>query len=137
MKDEEIGLPSRSCFFNKLTNESCSVGDYEHVDKVWYTFKCKKLLDYLLLYLKVDVLLLCDVFDNFRKVYNIDLCQYYTTTGLSWDAKLKTTYIELELLTDSNTYNFVKRGIRGGSVQCSKRHVTANNKYVSNYDSPK
>ena len=85
--------------------------------------------------------MLCNVFENFRKVckniYNLDPCQYYTTPGLSWDAMLKTTEIELELLTDINMYNFVMKGIRGGIVQCSKRHVTANNKYVSDYDSTK
>ena len=135
---EETELPPRSCFFNKLTNESCSVDDYERAEKVWNTFKCKKLLDYLLLYLKVDVLLLCDAFENFRKIckniYNLDPCQYYTTPGLFWDAMLKTTEIELELLTDINMYNCVMKGIRGGIVQCSKRHVTANNKYVSDFD---
>ena len=58
----------------------------------------------------------CDVFENFRKVckniYNLDRCQYYTTPGLFWDAMLKTTGIELKLLTDINMYNFVMRGSR-------------------------
>jgi len=85
------------------------------------------------------VLLLCDVFENFRKVckkiYNFDPCQYYTTPGLSWDAMLKITKIELELLTDIDMYNFIMKGIRGGLVQCCKRHSIANNKYRNNdYD---
>ncbi|XP_065370870.1 uncharacterized protein LOC135963015 [Calliphora vicina] len=138
---KETQLPSQSFFFNKLTNESCSVDDYKHAENVWYTFNCNTILDYLLLYLKADVLLLCDIFESFRKVckniYNLDPCQYYTTPGLSWDAMLKTTEIDLELLTDINMYNFIVRGIRGGIVQCSKRHSEANNKYVSDYDSTK
>lgn len=137
----ETQLPPRSLFFNKLTDEACSEDNYKHAEKVWNTFRCTTLLDYLLLYLKVDVLLLCDVFENFRKVckniYNLDPCQYYTVPGLSWDAMLKKTRIELELLTDINMYNFVTRGIRGGIVQCCKRHSVANNKYVSDYDSTK
>ena len=137
----ETQLPPQSLFFNKLTNESCSVDDYKHAEQVWNTFNCRSILDYLLLYLKTDVLLLCDIFENFRKVckniYNLDPCQYYTTPGLSWDAMLKITEIELELLTDINMYNFVTRGIRGGIVQCCKRHSIANNKYVSDYDSSK
>jgi len=100
-------LPSRENFYNQLTDRTdrhCSEESYQHAQNVWNAFECANLLDYLLLYLKVDVLLLCDVFENFRKVckkiYNLDPCQHYTTPGLSWDAMLKTTKIELELLTD-------------------------------------
>jgi len=81
------------------------------------------------------VLLLCDVLDSFRKVCkkinNLDPCEYYTTPGLSWDAMLKTTKIELELLTDIDMYSFIMKGL----VQCSKRHSIENNKYLNNdYD---
>jgi len=46
------------------------------------------------------------------KIFDLDPCQYYTTPGLSWDAMLKTTKIELELLTDIDMYNFIMKGIR-------------------------
>ena len=46
--------------------------------------------DYHDLYLKSDVLLLADVFENFRKTclkhYNLDPAHYYTSPGLAWDA---------------------------------------------------
>ena len=51
--------------------------------------------------------------------------------GLSWDAVLKST--KIKLFTDINMYNFVKTSIRGGIVQCSKRHAIANNKYLEDY----
>lgn len=69
-----------------------------------------------------------------KYIYNLDPCQYYTTPGLSWDAMLKTTQIEIELLTDINMHNFIMKGIRGGLVQCVKRHSVANNKYLHDYD---
>ena len=31
-------------------------------------------------------------------------------------------------------YNFVRKGIRGGIVQCYRRHAIANNKYLEDYD---
>ena len=92
---KETELPRQSKFFNKLTNEACSLEDYEHAQNVWTSFDCKSLLDYLLLYLKTDVLLLSDIFENFRKlcknIYYLDPCQYYTAPGLSWEAMLKIT----------------------------------------------
>lgn len=131
-------LPLQEHFFNKLTNQFCSEENYIYAQQIWNVFKCNNLLDYLLLYLKIDVLLLCDIFENFRnicqQIYNLDPCQYYTTPGLSWDAMLKTTQIEIELLTDINMHNFIMKGIRGGLVQCVKRHSIANNKYLHDYD---
>ena len=56
------------------------------------------------LYLKSDVLLLADVFEEFRHVcmenYSLDPAWYYTSPGLSWDALLKDSKIILELLSD-------------------------------------
>ena len=67
-------------------------------------FSCRDLGDYHDLYLRTDVLLLADVFETFRKTclsqYGLDPAHYYTSPGLSWDALLKKTGIELELLTD-------------------------------------
>ena len=61
--------------------------------KVWKTFNCKTLLDYHNIYLISDVLLLADIWDNFRsvcyKIYGLDCCYYYTAPSLSWDAMLK------------------------------------------------
>ena len=98
-----------------------------------------------------DVLLLSDVFENFKSVcydiYNLDPNYYYTSPGLSWDAFLKHTNEEylkkynknfqIELLTDIDQYNFVESSIRGGLSQISKRYAKANNKYMSNYDESK
>ncbi|RLU19832.1 hypothetical protein DMN91_008391 [Ooceraea biroi] len=56
------------------------------------------------LYLKTDVLLLANVFENFRdtciRSYGLDLVHYYTLPGYTWDAMLLHTGIEFELLTD-------------------------------------
>ena len=68
-------------------------------------FGCKTLRDYHNLYNEADVLLLCDVFENFRDVcrknYGLDPAWYYTAPGLAWDACLKKTGVRLELLSNS------------------------------------
>ena len=134
-------LPEQKEFFSKLYNEHCSDEDYKQALKVWSLFKCKTFLDYHNLYLKSDVLLLADVWANFRNVcysnYKLDCEYYYTAPGLSFDAMLKYTKIELELFTDMSMYEFTESGIRGGLSQISHRYAKANNKYMSNFDESK
>ena len=102
--------------------------------KVWRSFDCKTMRDYHDLYLKSDVLLLTDVFETFRDVcstnYGLDLAWYYTAPGLSWDAALKKTGVELELLTDPDMLLMFEQGIRGGVSSIMTRYGKANNKYM-------
>ena len=94
-KLSETCLPPKEEFYSKLNDEDISDEDYQHAINVWNTFGCKTIKDYHDLYLKSDVLLLADVFENFRKTclrhYKLDLAHYYTSPGLAWNACLKTT----------------------------------------------
>ena len=62
--------------------------------------------------------------------YSLDPAHYYSSPGLSWDALLKKTGVELELLTDLDMHLFIERGIRGGISMSSKRCAKANNPLV-------
>ena len=137
----ETQLPPKEQFYSKLNDEDISDEDYSHAQNVWSTFKCKSIRDYHDLYLKSDVLLLADVFENFRKTclkhYNLDPAHYYTSPGLAWDACLKETGQQLELLHDYDMLMMFERGIRGGITHISKRYSEANNKYMKDYDPDK
>ena len=117
-KLSESKLPPKEEFYSKLNDEHITEDDYIHAKKVWHTFDCKTIKDYHDLYLKSDVLLLADVFENFRKTclkhYNLDPAHYYTSPGLAWDACLKETKQHLQLLTDYDMLMMFERGIRGG-----------------------
>ena len=137
----ETQLPAKEHFYSKLNDEDVSDDDYHHAQNVWNTFKCQTIRDYHDLYLKSDVLLLADVFENFRKTclkhYNLDPAHYYTSPGLAWDACLKETGQQLELLCDYDMLMMFERGIRGGMTHIAKRYSEANNKYMKNFDPDK
>ena len=87
--------------------------------------------DYHDIYLQLDVLLLADFFEKFRRTcldfYKLDPIHYYTTPGLAWDAALRMSRVDLELITNENIYNMVENIIRGGISMISTRHAKANN----------
>ena len=81
--------------------------------------------------------MLADVFENFRKkfieVYKVDPGHFLSATGLKWEACLKKTKVELELLTNVMLLMAEKR-IRGGICHAIHRYAKANNEYLKNYD---
>ena len=137
-KFEETELPTQEQFYSLLNKESISDEDYQHAQNVWKTFNMKSMGDYHDVYLKADVLLLADVFENFRKTclqyYGLDPCHYFTSPGLSWDAMLKMTNIRLDLISDVDMYQFVEKGMRGGVSYIANRYGKANNKYMKDFD---
>ncbi|CAH1109449.1 unnamed protein product [Psylliodes chrysocephalus] len=138
----EACLPPIDAFYNTLENKPCSRRMYLRAQDIWSKFLCRNLGDYVDLYMKTDILLLADVFEQFRssshKSYGLDPAHYYTLPGYTWDAMLRQTGQKLELLTDQDMFLFIEKGIRGGLSQvCSKRRAHANNKYIPNYDSTK
>ena len=53
---------------------------------------------------------------------------------MSWDAILKMTEIELEIISDIDKCLFIEKGLRGGISYIAKRYAKANNKYIKVYD---
>ena len=133
--------PPLKAFYSKLSGRGITKTDYKHVWNVWNTFNMKNLKDYHELYNISDVLLLADVFENFRdlclKIYKLDPVYYFTAPGLAWDACLKMTNIQLELLSDVNMLLMFEKGIRGGISIISNRYGEANNKYMKDYNKNK
>jgi hypothetical protein len=141
-KMDFVGLPPKEAFYSKLSQESISEKDYKHSQTVYEKLKCKTFRDYHMAYLKTDVLLLADVFENFRKTcfeyYGLDPSNYISSPGLAWDAMLLKTNVNLELISDLKVLDIMERCKRGGlTFVGSKRHVVANNKHMENYDQTK
>ena len=137
-KFDETILPNKEDFYSILNDTHISNEDYKHAQKVWDAFKLKTMGEYHNLYLKTDVTLLADVFENFRRTclqyYKLDPCHYFTSPGLSWDAMLKMTDIKLELMTNIDMFQFIEKGMRGGISYIANRYGKANNKYMKEHD---
>ena len=140
-KFNDTQLPIKKDFFSILYNQHITHEQYDHAQTVWNTFDLKTMGDYHDLYLKSDTLLLADIFENFRKTclqyYKLDPCHYFSSPGLSWDAMLKMTKIKLELMTDIDMFQFIEKGLRGGTSYIANRFSEANNKYMENFDENK
>lgn len=134
----ETKLPEKEKFYSSLTEEGISDDDYKHAGNVWNSFQLSNLGEYHDLYVCSDVLLLADVFENFRRIslqfYKIDPCHTYTAPGLAWQACLRMSHVRLELLTDIDMHLFIEKGIRGGIAMISNRYGKANNPYLEDYD---
>ena len=130
----EKKLPPKESFYSRLSGDGISDEDYEHAQRVWETFGMTTLRDYHDLYNQSDVLLLADIFENFRDVcsdnYGLDPAWYYAAPGLAWDAALKITDVQLELLSDPDMLLMIEKGIRGGISMISNRYGKANNPYM-------
>jgi hypothetical protein len=101
-KFDEKRLPERSAFYSSLYEEEVNEEDYSRACKVFDRFNCNNLGDYHDLYLKTDVLLLADVFEDLRRVcldnYKLDPAHYISAPGLSWDAMLKRTGVTVDFI---------------------------------------
>ena len=127
--------------YHGITMEDISDTDYKHANNVFEKFNLNNLGDYHDLYVRSDTLLLADVFENFRNAclnnYELDPAHFISLPGLAWQACLKKTNVELELITDYDMLLMIEDGIRGGICHAIKRYAKANNYYMKDYDENK
>ena len=140
-KFNEKVLPGKESFYSNLTLENISETDYAHANNVFKKFSINNLGEYHDLYVRSDTLLLADIFENFRQSclrnYELDPAHFVSLPGLAWQACLKKTNVELELLTDYDMLLMLEEGIRGGICHAIQRYAKANNKYMKDYDKKK
>jgi hypothetical protein len=123
--------------------------EIEWAKYVYNKWGCKNLCDYIKLYLEIDIILLCEIFEKFRRTsqarYILDPSWYFTLPGYSWyiqinlrSCALRYTKTKLELLNSHRLVEFfIKDAIRGGiSTVCRKKHLKANNKYMGDLYNP-
>ena len=138
-KFKETKLPERDKFFSSLKDFGISEKEYQRACNMWKVFRIKNLGEYHDLYLKTDVLLLCDVFEKFiatcLEYYSLDPCHYFSSPELSWDAMLKMTKIRPQKINDIDMHLFIEKGMRGGISYISKTYArTDDNNTIMYWD---
>jgi len=133
-KLKETSLPEAREFFDPLSEKSITEENYQHARKVWNSFSCKTIEDYLKIYLTSDITLLSDVFEAYREFFkskfDLDPAYYVSLPSLSYDCALKYTGSSIDFMYDEETYLFIKDAIRGGVASISRRYAEANNPYI-------
>ena len=134
----ETELPPIESFYDSLNEESLDIKDYERAQQIWSHFRIDNLRQYHDHYLLSDVLLLTDVFENFRNTifnnHRLDCLHFVTLPSLLWAIALQMTGVQLDLLTDPAAYLMIENSMRGGIATISHRYAKANNPQVPDYD---
>ncbi|GIY47822.1 uncharacterized protein CDAR_293661 [Caerostris darwini] len=71
------------------------------------------------------------------RYYDLDPIYFVTSAELTWNAGLKFTKVELQLLSNVNDFICFESQMRGGICFLGKRCSKANNPYVEDYDKNK
>ena len=134
---DETSLSDKEAFYSNLNMENITDVDHRHAKSVFKSLNNKNLGDYHDLYVKSDILLLDDMFENFTntciEVYELDSAHLLSAPGLAWQACLKKK-VELELITNVEMLLMIEKGIRGGMCHAIYRYAEANNKFMKDYN---
>lgn len=131
-------LPRKEDFYNRLTDSHISDQDFDHAKKVFKTFRCKNMLDYMTLYMETDTYLLADVFINFRTTmmdkFGLDPAHFVSLPSYGFQSMLKLTKVTLDYIYDMDVYLFISQNIRGGLSFVGNRYVSARNESTGKED---
>ena len=133
-KLDETSLPPKEVFYSKLTDKGITDEYYRHAQIVWREFNVESMNDYHNLYNLFDVLLLADIFENFRNIcmnhYGLDPAWYFCASRPAWEATFVTTNVQRELLSDPDMLLMIESGTGEGIATKSHRQAKANSKYM-------
>ena len=122
-------LPPIEAFYNDLTAEPCSLENYEKAKQAWKDAGCVTFEEYMIYYLKMDVALLSDCFEKFRKTAferaGLDPVHYFGIPGFTFSYAYKYTGMKLQALPTIDMYLTFENGLRGGMTFINTHHIEA------------
>ena len=137
---DELALPPRDVFVNKLGGVECLQARYAEAQHVWENFHCKSLKEYMALYQLSNIYLLADVFHTIRNnlldEYQLDPAYFVNSPQLGWNAHFKQIDRPIPLITHPEMYRMIQPNIRGGICHASVRYARVNNKLMGSLYDP-
>lgn len=128
---DEPHLPSCDKFYNTLKDDELSVKDYKQTLDFFYLAQCCNIGDYLVLYLKVDTMLLADVFtlwrDTMLTVYKLYISLYISVHSFTRDTFLLKSNVELDVVSDRLLYDLLCRNLLGGFTSLTRQYTNVEN----------
>ena len=134
-------LPEKVDIHSHLKMEHITYVDNMHRKWVCKDSKIKNISKYHDLYVQSSLLLLDDVFKNFRnmclEIHEPDPALFLTAAKSAWQTLSKKTKVKLNLSTDIAILLMVQKGMRGGTYYVIPLYAKANSKYMKDYDKNK
>ena len=129
LNDKE--LPNKKYFYNMLKSNDISDKEYNEVKKHYKHMEFKNIREYLECYLKSDITLLGDIFNNFRKIildqFQLDAVKYISSPSLSKDAALKYSKCKIENIKDVSIFQSVKKSVMEGLSDSINPYIRLDN----------
>ena len=118
-------------FWSTLKQTTPNLEEINRTQEIIKKYDLKNGQELTELYLKMDVLQLTDVFENFVEKstleYGINLLYSYSLPGYTWKAGLKLTNIKLDFIKDKHLLLLLKNNFRGGiSSVMGPRYIESN-----------
>ena len=114
-----------------MTGKSITRAKYKELQDIWNSFSCENLGEFLEIYLESDVLMLADIFENFRNQclerYHLDPANFVSGASLSYHALLLMSNVVFEPIPNLEVYFFIERAKHGGLSQIVTRYSRVEN----------
>ena len=128
---ENEKLSDKKYFYNMLKLKDIDVEGYKEVKNFYENMEFKNIREYLESYLKSDITLLADVFNNFRKIIfdnlGLDCVKYISSPSLTKDTALKYSKCKIENIKDVSIFQFVRKSVMGGLSDSINPYVKLDN----------
>ena len=124
-------LPKIKDFYSSIKLETMSEKEYKKTKEIYDKLEFKNIKECFDANLKLEITLLCNIFENFRKViwdkFGLDCTKCISSPSLSKDCMLKFSGVKIEHIKDIEMYDFINNSVIGGLCVCSNPYLNNDN----------